>query len=196
MRIIGGKFKGKKILQPKDKETRPLKDLAKESIFNIINHSNKFKINIENSIVLDLFAGVGSFGLECLSRGAKHVTFVEKYNGVLPILKSNLNNLNMREKYEIIEEDLLSNYFLKKIQLKFNIIFLDPPYKEKRLSNIIDNIFQEKILNKDGVIIVHRHKRENDEFSKNFRILDEKKYGISKIIFGNLNQNFLSLFFN
>ena len=70
MRIIGGKFKGKKILQPKDKETRPLKDLAKESIFNIINHSNKFKINIENSIVLDLFAGVGSFGLECLSRGA------------------------------------------------------------------------------------------------------------------------------
>ena len=137
--------------------------------------------------MLDLFAGVGSFGLECLSRGAKHVTFVEKYNGVLPILKSNLNNLNMREKYEIIEEDLISNYFLKKIQLKFNIIFLDPPYKEKRLSNIIDNIFQEKILNKDGMIIVHRHKRENDEFSKNFRILDEKKYGISKIIFGDLN---------
>ena len=104
--------------------------------------------------------------------------------GVLPILKKNLNNLNMREKYEIIEEDLISNYFLKKIQLKFNIIFLDPPYKEKRLSNIIDNIFQEKILNKDGVIIVHRHKKENDEFSKNFRILDEKKYGISKIIIG------------
>ena len=93
----------------------------------------------------------------------------------------------MREKYKIIEEDLISNYFLKKIQLKFNIIFLDPPYKEKRLSNIVDNIFQEKILNKDGVIIVHRHKREDDEFPKNFRILDEKKYGISKIIFGNLN---------
>ena len=161
--------------------------MSVSNIFNIINHSNKFKINIENSIVLDLFAGVGSFGLECLSRGAKHVTFVEKYNGVLQILKSNLNNLNMREKYEIIEEDLISNYFLKKNQLKFNIVFLDPPYKEKRLSNIIDNIFQEKILNKDGVIIVHRHKRENDEFSKNFRILDEKKYGISKIIFGNLN---------
>jgi len=71
--------------------------------------------------------------------------------------------------------------------ITFNIIFFDPPYKEKRLSNIVDNIFQEKILNKDGVIIVHRHKREDDEFPKNFRILDEKKYGISKIIFGNLN---------
>ena len=60
-------------------------------------------------------------------------------------------------------------------------------YHEKKLSNIIDNIFQEKILYKDGVIIVHRHKKENDEFSEKFRILDEKKYGISKIIFGDLN---------
>ena len=187
MRIIGGKFKGKKILQPKDKKTRPLKDLAKESIFNIILHSNKFKIDIENSTVLDLFAGVGSFGLECLSRGAKHVTFVEKYHGVLPILKSNLNNLNMREKYEIIEEDLIFNNFLRKFGHKFNIIFLDPPYKETRLLNIIDNIFQKNILNKYGVIILHRHKRENDEFPKNFSILEEKKYGISKIIFGKLD---------
>ena len=79
MRIISGNFKGKKILEPKDIKTRPLKDLTKESIFNIINHSNKFNINIKNSIILDLFSGVGSFGIECLSRGAKHVTFVENY---------------------------------------------------------------------------------------------------------------------
>ena len=187
MRIIGGRFKGKKILQPKNKQTRPLKDLTKESIFNILNHSNKFKISVENSIVLDLFSGVGSFGLECLSRGAKHVTFVENYSGVLPILKNNLNNLNISEKYEVIEEDLMSNFPIKKIRQKFNIIFLDPPYKEKKLSNIIDNIFQAKILNKNGVIVIHRHKKENDEFSKNFKILDEKKYGISKILFGTLN---------
>ena len=186
MRIIGGKFKGKKILQPKNNQTRPLKDLTKESIFNILNHSNKFKISVENSTVLDLFSGVGSFGLECLSRGAKHVTFVENYTGVLPILKNNLNNLNIIEKYEIIEEDLMSNFPIKKIRQKFNIIFLDPPYKEKRLPNIIDDIFQKKILNKNGVIVIHRHKKENDEFSKNFKILDEKKYGISKILFGTL----------
>ena len=67
MRIIGGNFKGKKILDPKDKETRPLKDLTKESIFNIIKHSNKLKINLLSSNVLDLFSGVGSFGIECLS---------------------------------------------------------------------------------------------------------------------------------
>ncbi len=176
MRIIGGRFKGKKILQSKNKKTRPLKDLTKESIFNILNHSNKFKISVENSIVLDLFSGVGSFGLECLSRGARHVTFVENYSGVLPILKNNLNNLNISEKYEIIEEDLMSNFPIKKIRQKFNIIFLDPPYKEKRLPNIINDIFQEKILDKNGVIVIHRHKKGNDEFSKNFKILDEKKY--------------------
>ena len=76
MRIISGVFKGKKNLEPKDKKTRPLKDLTKESIFNIIRHSNKFKINFANSYVLDLFS-VGSFGIECLSRGVKKVTLLK-----------------------------------------------------------------------------------------------------------------------
>ena len=87
MRIISGNFKGKNILEPKDQETRPLKDLTKESIFNIILHSNKFDVQIENSNVLDLFSGVGSFGLECMSRGSAHITFIENYKNVLPILK-------------------------------------------------------------------------------------------------------------
>ena len=90
MRIISGTFRGKKILEPKDIKTRPLKDLTKESIFNILNHSKKFKINLENSEILDLFSGVGSFGIECLSRGVKSVIFVENYNGVLPVLKKTI----------------------------------------------------------------------------------------------------------
>ena len=86
MRIISGKYRGKKILQPKDLKTRPLKDLTKESIFNIIIHSNKFNVLLKNSNILDLFSGVGSFGLECLSRGSKKSTFVENYKEVLTIL--------------------------------------------------------------------------------------------------------------
>ena len=77
MRIISGNFKGKKILSPKDNLTRPLKDLVKESIFNIINHSNKFKIKIEGSVILDLFSGSGSFGIECISREAKKVILLK-----------------------------------------------------------------------------------------------------------------------
>ena len=87
MRIISGNLKGKKILTPKDEFTRPLKDLTKESIFNIIKHSKLLDIKLENSNILDLFSGVGSFGLECLSRGALAVTFLENYKDVLPILK-------------------------------------------------------------------------------------------------------------
>ena len=87
MRIISGKYRGKKILQPRDKTTRPLKDLTKESIFNIVAHSNKFNVGIEDSNILDLFSGVGSFGLECLSRGSAKSTFVENYKEVLIVLK-------------------------------------------------------------------------------------------------------------
>ena len=77
MRIIGGQFKGKKIIFPKNINTRPLKDFVKENIFNVLNHSNKFDIDVNKSEVLDLYAGSGSFGLECISRGAKKVTFIE-----------------------------------------------------------------------------------------------------------------------
>ena len=184
MRIIGGKFKGKKLIEPKDKETRPLKDLTKESIFNIINHSNKFLIDIKKSYVLDLFSGVGSFGIECLSQGASHVTFIEKYEGVLPILKNNLNNLKSEINYKIIESDILNKFKFKSLNLKYDVIFLDPPYKEKALENILDTIIESKILKRNSIIIIHRHKKEIDMFPKNFNLIEEKKYGISKIIFG------------
>ena len=184
MRVISGKFKGKKLIEPKDRETRPLKDLTKESLFNIINHSNKFSIDIKKSYVLDLFSGVGSFGIECLSQGASHVTFIEKYKGVLPILKKNLDNIKSEINYEIIESDILSKFEFKSLKFKYDIIFLDPPYKKKALENIVNTIIENKILNDSGIIIIHRHKKEIDEFSKNFRLIEEKKYGISKIIFG------------
>ena len=185
MRIITGNFKGRKLLTPNDIKTRPLKDLTKESIFNILKHSNKFKVEIKNSVILDLFAGVGSFGIECLSNEAKYVTFVENYNGVLPILKKNLSNLKLYKKYEVIEQNIFTG--LKLTKINYDIIFLDPPYKDKNISELIDKIFKINLLNKNGIIITHRSKNIKEEYSKNFRILEEKTYGISKILFGNLN---------
>ena len=183
MRIISGLYKGKKILEPKDKQTRPLKDLTKESIFNIIQHSNKFKVDINNSTILDLFSGVGSFGLECLSRGANEVIFIENYMGVLPILKKNLENLKSINNYKIIEKDILNDKISVILNKKFDIIFLDPPYKIKDLNDVLDKIQKSGILNNNGIIILHRHKNEEDKFGSNFKILERKKYGISKIIF-------------
>ena len=184
MRIIAGNFKGKKILEPNDKETRPLKDLTKESIFNIINHSNKFSIDLEKSCVLDLFSGTGSFGLECLSRKARHVIFVENYEGILPILKKNLLNLKSINNYSIIEKNILIDLnFLEKKE-KFDIIFLDPPYKEKAINSILKNLLKYKSLKPDGIIIIHRHNKEEDNFPEKFKVIENKKYGISRIIFG------------
>ena len=185
MRIISGHYKGKKILLPKDKLTRPLKDLTKESIFNIIKHSKLLDINLENSNILDLFSGVGSFGLECLSRGAAGVTFLESYKEVLTILKKNIDNLKQQGSSSIIEKDIFAENTLKKINNKFDIIFMDPPYKEKKLVNLLDTIIKLKLLKDNGIIIIHRHKKEEDVFPNEFNIIIKKNYGISKIIFGN-----------
>ena len=185
MRIISGNFKGKKILEPKDMATRPLKDLAKESIFNIIQHSKKFKIDLKDSKILDLFSGVGSFGLECLSRGSSSLTFIENYKDVLPILKKNISNLGYQDSSSVIEKDVFATLDSQRFDKKFDIIFADPPYKLKNLSLLLSKVIKSDILNKKGIIIIHRHKKEKDEYPNNFNIIDEKIYGISKVIFGN-----------
>ena len=186
MRIIRGKNKGKKIYLPVDRNTRPLRDLVKESIFNLIEHSNQFDISITNSIVLDLFSGTGSFGLECHSRGAKFITFVENYFRVLGILKKNITNMNALTCSEIIEKncfELMNEK--KKFSKTFDIIFLDPPYKYRNINILINQIFEQKILNKNGIILIHRHKKDDIDITSKLKILDTRKYGISKIIIGN-----------
>ena len=183
MRIISGNFKGKKILEPKDVYTRPLKDLTKESIFNIINHSNKFKVKIEGSVILDLFSGVGSFGIECLSRKADKVYFVENYKNVLPILKKNLSGLKSINNFEIIEKDIYNEDIFKNFNQIFDIIFLDPPYKDKNIEKTLIKIKTSNILKNNGVLILHRHRKEKENFSDEIKIIEEKIYGISKIIF-------------
>jgi len=184
MRIISGNSKGKKILEPKDLNTRPLKDLTKESIFNILTHSNKFNVKLKNSNVLDLFSGVGSFGLECLSRGSSDLTFVENYNIVLPILKKNILNLKYQDSSIVIEDNIINNLDFNIFEKKMDIIFIDPPYKEKNLLSVLNNIINSNILHIDGIIIIHRHKKEKEKLPEKFNIIEEKTYGISKIIFG------------
>tara|TARA_B100000427_G_scaffold160161_1_gene133178 strand:+ start:182 stop:751 length:570 start_codon:yes stop_codon:yes gene_type:complete len=185
MRIISGNLKGRKIAEPKSKNTRPLKDLTKESIFNVLQHSNLIKFNFEKSSILDLFSGVGSFGLECISRGSKNVVFCENFKETIKILKENINKLECTGKSEIITENIFNIKNIEKLkERKFEIIFLDPPYKERKLKKLLEEIIQLNILKKNGIIILHRHKKENELYPKNFNILKIKYYGISQIIFG------------
>ena len=186
MRIISGYLRGRNISQPNNQLTRPLKDLTKESIFNILQHSNLIDFSFEKSEILDVFSGVGSFGLECISRGVKNVIFCENYPETLKILKKNIYNLNCDKKAQIITKNIFEIKNLSKLQKKkFEVIFLDPPYKEKKLTNLLNDIISLKLLKKNGVIIIHRHKKEEEIYPEKFKILKIKTYGISKIVFGN-----------
>ena len=183
MRIISGRFKGRQIQFLKSLTTRPLKDSVKENIFNILTHSNKIKTKVENANILDLYSGVGSFGIECISRGAENVVFIENYRNVLTVLKKNLTNLKSISNYQIIENDIYDEKVYSNLNNNFNIIFLDPPYKDKNYVSVLLKIKEKNLLAPNGIIIIHRHKDESDNLSLNFKILEEKKYGISKILF-------------
>ena len=185
MRIIAGDCEGRKRFEPLDKETRPLKDLTKESIFNILEHSKNVNIPIKKSNVLDVFSGTGSFGLECISRGASKVYFIEQHKLSIKILIKNIEKLNCEKKVKLFSENVFDLKKIKKVrENKFNLIFLDPPYKEKNITWLLNEINGMNILIDEGIVVLHRHKKSNDNFDNKFKILRTENYGRSKIIFG------------
>ncbi len=184
MRIVSGKFKGKIIRNPTDKTTRPLKDRVRESIFNILEHSKNEKIDLKGKIVLDMFSGSGSFGIECLSRGAKHVYFLENYKNVINILKTNIEELKLSNFITIYEKNA---YDILKTDIKnhnIDLVFIDPPFKDKYLHNLLRNIKKQDLVDKNTLVIFHRKKKTIDKFNKDFVVLREQSYGLSKIVFG------------
>jgi 16S rRNA (guanine966-N2)-methyltransferase len=185
MRIIAGKLKGFTLHMPKGKNTRPLKDLVRESIFNLLSHSNKILLQLKQSNVLDLYAGAGSFGLECLSRQAKSVCFIEKRKDAVEILEKNIEKLKVKNKIKIFFNDIFE--LIKKQNIsesKFDLIFCDPPFKDRNMEKLIELVFKRNLLNKNGIIILHRSKTTKEKLPIYLKVADERTYGISKIIFG------------
>ena len=187
MRIIGGKLKNKKLHFTENLRTRPLKDSVRENIFNILSHSNNVGVDIKNSEVLDLYAGTGSFGLECISREASRIVFVENDLDALTNIKKNIENLNVQNKTVLLTQDVLE--FLSFIDLelykeKFNIIFLDPPYQDRKYIETIKIIKKKDLLNKKHIIVVHREIKSGDSIDKYLNIIEKRIYGRSEIFFG------------
>ena len=183
MRIISGVLKGKSIKFIKSKITRPLKDSVKENIFNILTHSKEIKLQIENTNVLDLYSGIGSFGLECISRGAKRVTFVEKDKIAFKKLKENLIGLSILDKAKIINKNIKDALY-KLNKEKYNILFLDPPFKDKEYTKDLKILKKNSNLYKNHIIIIHREKRTSENLDDKLNIKTIRQYGRSKIIFG------------
>lgn len=173
LRVISGKYKGKNLLGFDVLGTRPTMDRVKESMFGIIQS------RIKDSICLDLFAGSGSLGIEALSNGARECYFVEKNNEIYDLLEKNLigvdGNILIKSDYK----DAL-NSFVKK-NIKFDIIFLDPPYKLCLINDILDFIFMNNLLNDDGIVVCEYEVE--DVLSNKFEELKTKKYGSKMVTF-------------
>ena len=182
MRIIGGKFKGKLIQFLRVGKTRPLKDSVRENIFNILMHSNKLNIRIEGSDILDLYSGIGSFGIECISRGANKVTFIEQEKSAYKILEKNLENLKVLQDSKAINNKIENA--INRFKDKFSIFFLDPPFVDSEFIENLKMIKINKMFNKKHLVIIHREKKSKDNFKDILQPILTKEYGRSKIIFG------------
>jgi len=101
----------------------------------------------------------------------------------LPLLKKNLLSLSSFKNYEVIEKNIYKDDIFSKFNLKFDIIFLDPPYKDKNLDKLFIEIKKNELLNENGIIVIHRHKKDQLSIPLNFKLVEEKNYGISKILF-------------
>ena len=163
--------------------TRPLKDSVKENIFNLLEHSKNINIKIKNSSIIDLYAGTGSFGLECLSRNASKVIFVEKDPEALSNLKKNIENLQIEKKTIIYSKNIFA--FLQKWNKgkKIDIAFLDPPYSNKEFEEVIKIIKKNEILNKEHILILHRETGSLKDFNNKLSIIENRVYGRSELFF-------------
>jgi 16S rRNA (guanine966-N2)-methyltransferase len=186
MRIIGGILRGREIYFLKNLSTRPLKDSVRENVFNILQHSKRINVKIENSNILDLYSGIGSFGLESISRGAAKVTFIEQDSKAVNIIKKNLKKFSIIKK-SIIHQNKIEDVLIKDVTEKFDIFFFDPPFLDINFIENLRLIKNKKFFSQNHIVIIHRERKTNDVLENLLKIIEIKQYGRSKIIFGVFN---------
>jgi len=172
VRVISGTARGLKLIAPKGLNTRPTTDRIKESLFNIINFS------LPDSIFLDLFSGSGAIGIEALSRGAKKAVFVDNSAESISVIEKNLKNAKLYDKSIIIKNNAFNAInIMKKDNIKFDIIFMDPPYNAEITARTIENIYNADILNKSGFIIAEQSQNDKTPDFKGFFVFKSKQFG-------------------
>ena len=150
MRIIAGSLKGRTIKIPKSKLVRPTTDKNREAIFNYL--ANVF--NFEGAIALDLYAGTGALGLETISRGAERVDFVEKNFKIYKNLIENINSLSVADKANVFKSE--ADKFTKATKNKYHLIIADPPFFHYDVYDVFKNIFENELLEENGLLIIER----------------------------------------
>ncbi len=181
MRIISGKYKGRRINPPKNLPVRPTTDMCKEALFNILNNN----FNFNDLRVLDLFAGTGSISYEFASRGSQPITSVDGDMGCVMFIKNTTKEFDFN--INPIKSDAF--LFLEKCKLTYDIIFADPPYgiSQKEFEKIVLLVFNNEILEEDGMMIIEHSKHTSLEHMENFSF--QKAYGGSIFSFFELTNN-------
>ena len=172
MRIIGGKYRGLKLHTPNSDHIRPTTDRMRETMFNMLEHGSG--PGIRGSNVLDLFAGTGALGLEAISRGASHVTFIDKNPKSLQIAKQNFTALRNENNADFIQAD--GTKFNSDV-VGYDIIFIDPPYNKGLVLPALENICAREMLNENSVVVVEFASNENIDIPTKFSELKRKKMG-------------------
>lgn len=172
MKVISGTLKGRKIEGYTIDGTRPTMDRVKESLFATIQN------NIKNSIVLDLFAGSGQLGIEAISNGANTCYFIDNNKEVIKVLNQNISNLNIKQNSKVILSDWkkILNEFAEK-NIKFDLIFVDPPYDYNVYEKILEKVSTLNLLNEDGLIILEHSNLKFKDTYNNLTLFKERKYG-------------------
>ena len=179
MRIIAGTLKGRKLNPPTTLPVRPTTDMARESLFNILNNYRDY----DECTVMDLFAGTGAISFEFISRGAKEVTAIDINNQCTDFIKATSRQLGINNLH-VVRTDVFD--LLKRAYKKFDIVFADPPYALDNLASLPDLIFEHNILNDDGIFILE-HPREY-QFEEHPHFWQHRHYG--KVNFTFIAQSF------
>ncbi|HEY6191155.1 MAG TPA: 16S rRNA (guanine(966)-N(2))-methyltransferase RsmD [Bacteroidota bacterium] len=177
MRIITGKYKGRRLLAAPDKSIRPAMDVVKGSIFN----SLQSRYPIGDARVLDLFAGTGSLGFEALSRGAAEVTFVDDQTSALDVIEENARNLECLEQCTLVCDDALA--FARREKGEYGLVFADPPYAYPETPLLPGAIFERGLLGKAGFLIIEHAKRTEFSLSPLYRLALRKEFGATHLSF-------------
>jgi len=171
--IIAGKYRGRKLFQINNSAVRPTQAKVRKSIFDIL-------ASLDNKKILDLYSGVGSLGIESLSRGASHLTCVENNSSIFKILLKNIRKICSNQSVKLHRMSV--NKFLSLNNDKFDIIFADPPYGEYSFFDLKENI--SKFLRPNGIFCMEMKKEELNDIKNNTRI---KHYGNTQVVFWTLN---------
>lgn len=176
MRVISGKYKGKRINGYDIDGTRPTMDRVKESMFGTLQDY------IKDSVVLDLFAGSGNLGIEALSNGALKGYFVDNNKKVIDIIKKNLDEIGIEEENHLLNMDYKKAlHYFNDNNIQFNIIFFDPPYKMKVSQEIISYVIGSNVLLDDGILVIECQEGYLAVDNRKIRLIKEKKYGDKKV---------------